>query len=794
MAAPVAVVGYLSYEAPAPTLFLSNLPATPAIYRVRITATTSDGLTDHPYQQQTGEVLLGPTNLNDVSQLPFASTLGGISWGSDGVSLELSPLPPIVSPIIGVDPIAERSLLGPSASFLDPLSKVALDERRTDTFPTSSITDQFAFSSLDIETSATSPLAKTKRAVVPLIVSNRLYSSLNIEATIDRLGDPLEKYPSLSDPWGEAAATHKSLTRIGEASLDAGRILRPFQAPSLTLLWPGSQEQNGEARVTGRVPGFQTKLSQRPQYDQESQASNASSLRLRVTPAGILDAYGRAAAGLDPSSSDLEVGSDQSYRVLANAPLAAAQDFSPQYTRDRPFFLAPLGEFDLSKLHLPTNPLNYVPLGAYDPPSTTVLASGKSLVPTLYPAGLTTGPPLAVTDLLGAQTLRGLKPIDAVRVRVSGLAHYDENGRRFVERIASQIANMGFDVDIVAGSSPRPVDIYVPAYDVSSAPPADLGWVRQTWTSIGAAQHVERAVSNTNQLLFLLSLLIVITLAAALEMVRQEIRAQEIGILKAVGWNRFLIARWALSESLVIGLLLVMVSTIVWWAAHGAIESLAVSVVIGLALPAASLCGFLVSSRRVLIVALQGAQTRSPLVFPQATSALTIALRQNLLYWPRAVALVSAASVAGAAGATGIAAVFVSGAAGPSLLATFITHALAVNQLGILGLIIVTGVLVVTLTWELEERSNRRDAPVLTACGWRQRQIVAIIRWRLLLIAFAACAISALLQVLVISPALALPQWLTAFMAPALVCVVLIPVFAGSFRSPAKIMKGLPWG
>ncbi len=221
-------------------------------------------------------------------------------------------------------------------------------------------------------------------------------------------------------------------------------------------------------------------LMLRPDYAARSPRPGSLTPTFTIASKGLANAD---AAPVRPQveAGTVEVGLEPAYRTLRSVPLAVARGFRSTGPYDQPFYFAPITTFDLGRLVLPSNPLNYVPLGAYDPPATELVAGpdGRALPepvpmhPTLNPAGLIAVPPLAMTNLEAARLLRGDAPIDAVRVRVRGLTDFGSEARRRVERVASRIAELGLDVDIVAGSSPQPVEVYVPAYRVDRQPPGD---------------------------------------------------------------------------------------------------------------------------------------------------------------------------------------------------------------------------------------------------------------------------------------------------------------------------------
>lgn len=532
LAAPVSVVGLLSYTASAPILCVSPLPERPTLFQVEATLLTSDGLGEIPLQRRSGEILVGPTaGLEDFKR--WASGLSpGYSGSPEEGDFSLGYLPPIRSPLLAVDPKAELALLGPSARFLEPFERLGSPVPTTRTFDLSFIPRGFDLVKEDLRAGA----ALTERPVVPLAVSETLYASLALRVRLDQIGTPLpswEAIPSDADNGerltaAEAAAGPGS-SFVGVRTLDVSHELRPFVPPPLTVVAPGFEPARGRCRVNYEIatPTLrEVALMRRPDYEVRPPRSGSDTPTFTIASKGVVNAE---AARVEPPGSSrgvVELGLEPAYRTLRTSPLEIAQGFRPVGPSDQPFYFAPISTFDLRGLDLPANPLTYVPLGAYDPPDTVFVAGpdGQTLSeplpmrPTLNPAGLIAVPPLAITNLEAARLLRGDTPIDAIRVRVAGLTDFGPEARAKVERVASRIAELGLDVDIVAGSSPQPVEVYVPAYRLDRRPPGDLGFVRQGWTTLGAAERVERGLGEANLALLFLALAVAATFSVGLQL------------------------------------------------------------------------------------------------------------------------------------------------------------------------------------------------------------------------------------------------------------------------------------
>lgn len=561
LAAPVAFLGYLQYVITAPTVSIGRFPSKPTLFEITVTARSSDGLRDVLVQEHTARLLIGP--VEDLANIRWATDYGDRSVGQDQAgrfSADITSrlfLPPIASPLMAVDPDAEAALLGPSGAFLQPLRALAGSPRTVEKFPLESIPDQYDLARSAIrELRITNEVTK-KRPVIPIVVSRQLYAPLRLELRVDQIGHPLDEYPPGDSDFQrlEAAAASAGPGRsfVGSDVLDATSLLQPFSLAPLTLYWPGSPRGSAPYVLT-MSREFEARLPMRPSYTTLTPRPGGSALSFRIEPVGEVGPDGNTLSSSD-QQGPVTLGTEMAYRRFGEVPIPLAEHFEYQGGYDYPFVFAPVGAFDLTRLNLPDNPLTYVPLGVYDPPRTRLVADADGrplppveMTPTLNPAGLIAVPPLAITDLEGARLLRGDAPIDAIRVRVAGLTDYSSAARQRVEAVASAIRSLGLDVDVVAGSSPQQVDIYVPSYDTSATPPRDLGWVTQGWTTLGAAERVERGLTGTTVTLLGLAAAAALLGLVGVAALQAAARVREASLLVAYGWTERMILRWFVDE------------------------------------------------------------------------------------------------------------------------------------------------------------------------------------------------------------------------------------------------------
>jgi hypothetical protein len=798
VAAPVGFVGFVRADASTPIVELPSPPAQPTLYRLTFTLIVSDGIADHLVQRETDRILYGRGTRDEVaSDMPLSLRVDGSTVVGGQLAANAS-LPALGSPILAVDPGAERELLGPSAVFLDALASVANAGRTVGTFGHQRIPDIFLFAQRylrDAELVQTDEgytpeqvRLRRSRPVVPLLVSSTVYTALHLTVAVSQVGRPLAGFPGGTDDVSRLAVAEREagpgVTPIGTSVLDVGGALRPLQVAELMMPWPGITVPPEEGHFYAIEPAqqYSSRLIDRPAYEAVPARPDGAALSFRIVPQGKSDPWKeRLVPGQDlPPRLAPELGAEPLYRQTDDFPVAVLEGFVPQGADDQPFYFAPLGEFDLSTLHLPTDPLSYVPFGAYDPPDTALVADPAGVVvearqvkPLTEPAGLLTLPPLAITDIAGAEALRGPAPIDAVRVRVAGVTDFSPASRARIDAVASAIAALGLDVDEVAGSSPQPVEVYVPAYHVEDDPPSDLGWVRQGWTTLGAAERVETTLAGATAALLALAVLAAAVVAAGLQLFAISGRRREIAMLRASGWRRGQVAMWLLGEALVAAGVVALLAAAGW--------------TIGGQSPAAAAAGasivlvYLVSALGASMAAFRraGTQPVSSIyggdVWSGAPRAGTLGVRGPLSYAlrgllarpARTLALVGGVAVCATALGVGAARLStIAEEAGPTRLAAAITTGVAPFQFGLVALTGLVGIAFTLAVGRLDASERAGDEFVLRSAGWG-RSHLSRAHWAAALMAGVAAAGAAVLLV-----------WLLDRLAPELPVAVMLGVAA----------------
>jgi hypothetical protein len=220
---------------------------------------------------------------------------------------------------------------------------------------------------------------------------------------------------------------------------------------------------------------------------------------------------------------------------------------------------AKISEFD---------PLSRVPLGAYEPvvaapadPAARRALHGSDLLPNQNLGGYVSQPVDLVTTLSALPALQnsgyyGTKlplsdPISVIRVRVAGVTGPNQMSLERIREVAQQIElRTHLQVDIVAGSSPTPTTIDLPAGKFGQ-PPLTLS---ENWVKKGVAIAILTAIDKDSVLLFALILIVCVLFVANSASTAIRGRRRELGVLACLGWTRPRLFAAVLGELAAIGL------------------------------------------------------------------------------------------------------------------------------------------------------------------------------------------------------------------------------------------------
>lgn len=157
------------------------------------------------------------------------------------------------------------------------------------------------------------------------------------------------------------------------------------------------------------------------------------------------------------------------------------------------------------------------------------LENGQVLHETILPGSFVCAPAHGLMDIEDAAYIKGDAPIDAVRIRVGGIAGYDELAEAKILHVAQQIQEIGqFEVDIVAGASPMAVMVSVEG----------IGEVSQPWTSLGVAARITEGWNSVNIIIVCLFSLMSLSYILNRFLFRRWLQFEERKLLLELGWKR----------------------------------------------------------------------------------------------------------------------------------------------------------------------------------------------------------------------------------------------------------------
>jgi hypothetical protein len=361
--------------------------------------------------------------------------------------------------------------------------------------------------------------------------------------------------------------------------------------------------------------------------------------------------------------------------------------------------------------------------------------------PTPNPLGFLTDPPEVIMNIDQASLLRGADPIDAIRVRVAGLSGFDAAARAKVERVASEIVQQGgLNARIVAGSSPRPVDVYVPHYLPGGR---DLAWVQEDWTSLGAAQTATSALSGAEKSLLFLSLALALLLAVTVSSIGLEGGARDVRIWRSLGWSRWRMLWWLVSDATIGGLLVAGAAVAATLA--GGRPGL---VLLGLALGGSLLGVQLLFALLLLRRELSGKRAAVRRRFAHRTGstgsgAFSVARRAVLRQARISILITAGITLSAVVVALGVAALSsASHSAHTSLLGAYLDTTLLAFHAVSLALLVIGGLAVAAIATRAWHRRRTGEIGSFAALGWRRERLLAQLRLERVLVSLLAALLA----------------------------------------------------
>ncbi|HTT52458.1 MAG TPA: ABC transporter permease [Streptosporangiaceae bacterium] len=557
----------------------------------------------------------------------------------------------------------------------------------------------------------------TVMPVVPVLASSASGMSEYAQTTLQQLAAPSSALPDMNAAWkrAQASAAGRTVATVHSTAQ---------QAYNAVLKGPATA---AEGNLTGdAVAGY---WSVGP-VDYRRTPAGALAPRQVVNHRSAWNTGSLAAVAMDDENSQ--------YRTVTSHITESG---------GLPLALVKIaGVFDPARIRS-FSPLSRVPLGAYTPvtaaPATAAsrrALHGGDLLPSQNLGGLVSQPVNLITTLSAVPKLensldyRGVPaadPISVIRVRVADVTGPGALSRERVNAVAQQIAQRtGLDVDVVAGSSPSPVTIDVPAGRFGP-PPLTLS---EDWVKKGVAVAILNAVDKASVALFTLILVVCVLFVGNAATAAVRGRRRELGVLAAVGWRRSRLFATALGElggmGLVAGLLAAAVAVPISAALHLDVSparallavpvAMAVAVVAGLAPAWLAARADPVSSVRPPVFAAGRAHQ------PRGITSLALL---NVARTPGR-SLVGVASLAvGTAALTVLTAVTV--AFRGVVVGSLLGDAVAVQVRGVdyvaAGATVVLGVLAVADVVFLNIRERAAELATMRSFGWRDTALARLV-------------------------------------------------------------------
>jgi ABC-type lipoprotein release transport system permease subunit len=416
-----------------------------------------------------------------------------------------------------------------------------------------------------------------------------------------------------------------------------------------------------------------------------------------------------------------------------------------------------VGQFDPVKL--PNfGSLGRMALNAYAPPRTKPgdaaarkALSGHNLAPNSNLGGYVAQPPQLLTTLgsVGAFTRSAVfkpianegKPISVIRVRVAGVTGPNAVSRERVRTVAQQIhQRTGLDVDIMAGSSPSPQTLHLPA-GKHGRPALQLD---QNWTKKGVAATILHTLNRKNLMLFELILLVCGLFVANAATAAVRARHTELGVLSCLGWSRPRLFATILTELAAIGFAGGILGGAITWpiatmtGLHPSLTqtALAVPIAVGLAVAA----GIAPARRAAKASPAQALRpiARNPRRARRATGILSLAW-SNLTRVPGRALLGAVTMAVGVFALTLLLAITL--AFRGALVGTLLGHAISVQTQNIdyiaVALIIILAGLAVADVLYLAIRDRAAEFATLRATGWDETALARLVGYEATIIGAA---------------------------------------------------------
>ncbi len=535
VAAPVAAIGYLHNETGHVSAQLPLAPGT--LYRYATCLKESSGsLVDRK-----NGYFYAPLDCKDcLLEMIYPWRDIGCSTGEGATCyVDLANLPVVWTMMAGIDPVEEEKLIHLSSLLTD---------------------GSMLEGSSTLKEEIVDPQSGQKAVEIPLLISSRAFTGQQLSISLESftfasndLLKPFDVVDSESAADQAMASVEPNLDADGhtvlfDQLLSLDEIVLPMSGRAI-MVRPG---QSIDLNAGGFFSSASTDLLLYPgaiQYNAyPGNSPEPDKVTLQVSSLGDWQAL------VQPGIAALAkwAGSNDPYSI--EVPEDAPQYRSLQVVKPNAFTYKVVGTYAFDQISASIDPLSYVPLGIYEPPTATLRydqagdpVAARELLPGLNPGGFIPAPPLALTTLDAARFILGSDDvINAIRVRVKDVTGYSPENVAKVEQVAAEIVERtGLHVDIVAGTSPQRVLVYVPG----------TGFAEEQWAAIGSATRITSGINSVHLFLFSFLLLASFLFVANESQLMILFRRKEIGLLKALGWHDAAIEARMLQEWVKLGLI-----------------------------------------------------------------------------------------------------------------------------------------------------------------------------------------------------------------------------------------------
>ncbi|MBP3041191.1 ABC transporter permease [Bacillaceae bacterium Marseille-Q3522] len=520
-AAPVASLGYFTGE-------ISYVGIEPSASSTRyiMQFMTTDGVNRYTIGEDQVCILLEKSGMLNLP-VNFESIYIDNSTGNFCYDNASYKLPATYQLIVGVDPVEEEALTGIPLNFL----KSGWESSMYSSFQELGITDNFSeipiieldYGGVNLEADVTiESLPLTSEDTKQYRKQLSLVNDINVQGS--HFLDEKINTPEYQELYKKIASMQAE-NRIEIKEVKIGKYLQPFNQNAYLISKDGAiskMEIGGENNFYGlndRNSIFHYYLASPLQYEQKNGTITIKKLEERE---GI------------PLYRDL-----QEKGIVFDANVMDSEE-----SIDKLSFFSNL--IDTVKINDYQESLASSPLGIYQYAPVYYIGDGEEnhieMKATITPGSFVSTPASGLTTIEAATAVKGDKPIDAIRVKVAGIDGYTKEAAEKIEKIASEIEELGLETNIVAGASPQKLQVEVEG----------VGLVEESWTTLGAAGSIVSEWNVTNVILAVLFGIVTIIYLINRIGFWQVSRQQDLLLLQQLGWERKHITKLSRMEMLAV--------------------------------------------------------------------------------------------------------------------------------------------------------------------------------------------------------------------------------------------------